>query len=61
MWGRRERRREREVGDLRSRQMEDLWMVRRSPVGGGSWGRDDAVVEAGDVGLGLDCVAGGGG
>lgn len=40
--------------------MEDLWLVRRSPVGGGSGGGDDAVVEAGDGGLGLDCVAGGG-
>ena len=59
--GRRERRREREVGDLRSRQMEDLWVVRRSPVGGGSGGGDDDVVEAGDGELGLDCLTDGGG
>lgn len=31
--------------------MEDLWVVRRSPVGGGSGG--------GDGGSELDCVVGG--
>ena len=43
--GRRERRSKREAGDLRFRQMEDLWVVRRSGAGG---------VEDGEGGMGLD-------
>lgn len=55
LWGRRERRREWEGECLRLRQMEDLWVVRRSGVGGGG-----VAVEDGVGGMGLDWVVGGG-
>jgi hypothetical protein len=42
---------------LRSRQMEDLWVVRRSGVGGG---REWEEEEERKGGIGFDCVVGGG-
>ena len=42
-----EGRREWEGGCLRSRQMEDLWSVRRSGVGGGRGGGEVEVEEGG--------------
>lgn len=54
VWGRRERRREWEAGDLRSMQMEDLYVVRRSGVGGGRGFGYVVVGGDGDGGIGFD-------
>lgn len=58
VWGRRERKRDREEGNLRFKHMEDLFVASRSPVGGGRLGGDVGLDGVG--GIGFDWVVRGG-